>query len=334
MAQRQDWRPWALAGAAALAAGAGYTAWTSARARVEQPPQGRFLAVDGVRLHYLEAGPPEAPAIVLLHGNVVDARDWLQSGVLQRLAETHHVIAFDRPGCGYSRRPRDRLWAPRAQARAIAAGMEALGLGPAVVAGHSVGVQTALNLALDHPERVRALALLSGYYFPTLRLDSLAVGLQAAPVVGDLLTHTLLRPIGRLASPLVAAQMFAPQKPPSGFLKRPFELSLRPAQIHAYSADGFLMLLEARRLAQRYRELRLPIVAAAASEDLIVDPREQSQRFAAAVEARFIDLGPAGHMAHHAAPERVAEAILDLAEASTSGMAQDQAPGELRPQAL
>ena len=74
-----------LAGAAVLAAAA---LWNNARARQaerDHPPRGRFLEIDGTRLHYLERGA--GPPVVLLHGNVVSAEDYVWSGVLDRVAE-------------------------------------------------------------------------------------------------------------------------------------------------------------------------------------------------------------------------------------------------------
>ena len=65
--------------AAALAAAALYNARRTRKVEREHPPAGRFLDVDGVRLHYLEQG--EGPPVVLLHGNVVTVEDWVLSGV-------------------------------------------------------------------------------------------------------------------------------------------------------------------------------------------------------------------------------------------------------------
>ena len=96
-----------LAGAAVLAATA---LWNNSRARQaerDHPPRGRFLEIDGTRLHYLERGA--GPPVVLLHGNVVSAEDYVWSGVLDRVAERHRVVAIDRPGFGYSDRPQGRL---------------------------------------------------------------------------------------------------------------------------------------------------------------------------------------------------------------------------------
>ena len=106
--------------AAALAGAALYNRSQARRAERENPPVGRFLRVDGVRLHYLDEGPDETsrtrgavrPPVVLLHGNTVTLDDWVVSGVFGLAARSRRVVAFDRPGFGYSERPRDRAWTP------------------------------------------------------------------------------------------------------------------------------------------------------------------------------------------------------------------------------
>ena len=92
-----------IATAATLAAMTAYNVYRARKVEREHPPTGRFVTVDGVRLHYIEKG--EGPPVVLLHGNVVTAEDFETSGVLDLLAKRHRVIAFDRPGFGYSDRP-------------------------------------------------------------------------------------------------------------------------------------------------------------------------------------------------------------------------------------
>src|SRR6476469_8788678 len=87
------WAGAALLGAALTAA---WVERRSRRAESDQPPAGRLLEIDGVRLHVVEKG--EGPAVVLIHGNMVSERDFEASGLLDRLARNHRVIAFDRPG--------------------------------------------------------------------------------------------------------------------------------------------------------------------------------------------------------------------------------------------
>ena len=168
------------ASAAALAAAAVYNTYRARRVERQHPPLGRFVDVDGVRLHYLERG--EGPPVVLLHGNVVTAEDWVLSGVLDRVAERHRVIAFDRPGYGYSERPQGSAWTAASQAELLLRAFAQLGIERPVVVGHSWGTNVALAIALADPAAVRGLVLLSGYYNPTLRADALLVAPAAVPV--------------------------------------------------------------------------------------------------------------------------------------------------------
>src|SRR4051812_27126853 len=82
------------------------------RAERRNPARGAFIEVDGVRLHYIEKGT--GSPVVLLHGNQAMADDFEISGVFDLIAEKHRVIAFDRPGFGYSERPRVMVWTPSA----------------------------------------------------------------------------------------------------------------------------------------------------------------------------------------------------------------------------
>ena len=79
------------------------------------------------------------PPVVLLHGNGVTARDWKSSGLIDALVGSHRVIAFDRPGFGYSTRPRAHVWTAAAQATLLHEALQRLAIGPAVVVGHSWG---------------------------------------------------------------------------------------------------------------------------------------------------------------------------------------------------
>src|ERR1700730_18746524 len=104
-----------LGGGAAVLAAVGLINHALARrADRRNPPEGKFVTVDDVRLHYIERGT--GSVIVLLHGNGTMARDFVLSGVFDLLCKDHRVIAVDRPGFGFSDRPRGRIWTPDAQA--------------------------------------------------------------------------------------------------------------------------------------------------------------------------------------------------------------------------
>src|SRR3954470_1004492 len=78
-------------------------------AEKKHPPEGRSMMVDGVRLHFVDSGGDGSP-VVLLHGNGTMIADMEISGLIERASRRYRTIAFDRPGFGYSSRPRDAAW--------------------------------------------------------------------------------------------------------------------------------------------------------------------------------------------------------------------------------
>src|ERR1700748_3891062 len=144
------------------------------KAERANPPAGRFVEANGVRLHYVERG--EGDAVVLLHGNGSMIQDFDSSGLVDLVAKDHRVIVFDRPGFGHSDRPRNVVWPPEAQADVIEEPIAKLGVSQAVVLGHSWGASVAVALALKNPPLVRGLVLASGYYYPTFKPEAVALG--------------------------------------------------------------------------------------------------------------------------------------------------------------
>jgi pimeloyl-ACP methyl ester carboxylesterase len=273
------------------------------------PPIGRFLDVDGVRLHYLERG--QGPPLVLLHGNGTMIQDFVVSGLLDAAAADHRVIAFDRPGFGYSSRPRNRIWTPHAQARLIHDALRQLGVNRAVVLGHSWGTLVAIALAVNHPHTVRSLVLLSGFYFPRFRFDALLFSPPAIPVIGDVLRYTVSPVLGALLMPLQLRAMFGPPPVPARFKERfPISLLLRPWQIRASAAEAGLMIPSAAMLRPRYPELAQAVMIMAGTDDRIATIDRQSGRLHAALPgSEFRAVPGVGHMIHHTVPDQVLSAL-------------------------
>src|ERR1700742_3775091 len=164
-----------FAGTATLMAVTAIANWHFAEeAQRDNPPQGQFIDIDGVRLHYVERG--DGRPLVLLHGNGSMIHDFESSGLIDLAAENYRVIVFDRPGFGHSLRPRNVVWTPEAQAELFAKALARLDVSQAIVLGHSWGASVAVALAIKHPSMVEALVLASGYYFPTPRADILLAG--------------------------------------------------------------------------------------------------------------------------------------------------------------
>ena len=273
------------------------------------------MEVDDVRLHYSDRG--EGSPIVLIHGNAVSGNDWNISGVGELLLRGHRVIIFDRPGFGYSERPRGRLWTAAQQAELLHKALRQLGVERPVVVGHSWGTIVALALAKRHQADVAGLVLLSGYYFWTLRPDALLVVAGALPVLGDVLRYTISPLLGWLQMPLLKWAMFSPARVPARFqAEYSPSMALRPSQIRATSVDGALMIPSAVALRRDYENLILPVVIVAGDGDKIVFKRRSEQLRASIPGSVLQIVKGAGHMVHHLAARQVAEAIESVAEAS------------------
>ncbi len=301
--------PLLLGTGAAFAAMAMYVQYRSRKAEQENPPREQFIEVDGVRLHYVDRG--EGQPVVLLHGNGAMAKELDLSGVLDLASKKYRVIAFDRPGYGYSERPRKTTWSPVEQARLLSRALRRLGIEQAVVVGHSWGAMVAVAMALEHPAYVSSLLLLSGYYYPTPRIDVPLFSTPALPVMGDLMRYTISPLLGRLAWPLMVRKLFAPAKTTARFKKEyPVWMGLRPSQIRAASEEVALMIPAAAKLSKRYHELHMPVVIMAGAGDLHVIPALHSQRLHKELPQSELILVPeAGHMIQHTAPLKVLAAI-------------------------
>lgn len=289
------------------------------RAERRNQPEGKFITVDGVRLHYIERGT--GSVIVLLHGNGTMAQDFVLSGVLDLLAKDHRVIAFDRPGFGFSERPRCRIWTAAAQAALLHKALLGLDVRQPLVVGHSWGTLVALALALREPADVAGLVLLSGYYFPTVRADAAVQSWPAVPVLGDILRYTISPLLARLMAPAAYRKMFAPSSVTPRFAcEFPLDLAVRPSQIRASAAESALMIPEAADLAEHYSELSIPIAIVAGVGDRIVDCESQAGRLGAELpQRRLRKISDAGHMIHHTVPDKVAAVILDVARMALAG---------------
>ena len=307
----------ALAGAALLVRRA------ARQAERRHPPVGRFLRVDGVRVHYAEWGKGEP--LVLLHGNGTMVHDWIVSGVAPALSERYRVIAIDRPGYGYTGRPRDRIWTPGAQADLVRGVLDHLGIEKPVVLGHSWGAIVALALGLDHPDRIRGLLLLSGYYFPTARPDVWAFAMPAIPVLGDIWRHTVGPLATRILAERVIGKSFEPYSVPTRFREGfPLGLALRPGQIRGSAEDSAIMVPAVAAMQHRYAALKVPTVVMSGDSDRVVTPERQSLRLHRTIPASQCTMLPGtGHMAQYFAHQQIEDAVGRLMGAPGAGAPAD-----------
>lgn len=285
------------------------------KAQRDNPPQGQFADIDGVRLHYVERG--DGRPLVLFHGNGSMIQDFESSGLIDLAAENYRVIVFDRPGFGHSLRPRNVVWTPEAQADLFMKALDKLNVQKAIVLGHSWGASVAVALATKHPSFVEALVLASGYYFPTARADVVALSSPAIPGLGDIFSATISPIASRLLWPAMMRKMFGPRSVPEKFAGFPKEMAVRPSQIRAGAAETALMIPAAFASAKTYNELAMPTIILAGENDRIIDIDEQSSRLHDEVkQSKFHRIAGAGHMIQQSSTDHLMAAI-DEAAAET-----------------
>ncbi|HZR72133.1 alpha/beta hydrolase [Bradyrhizobium sp.] len=122
----------------------------------------RTAAIDGVELAYREAGPKDAPAVLLLHGFPTSSR--MFRNLIPALADRYHVIAPDYPGFGRSAAPDRKTfhYGFAAYAKLVDGLTSKLGIERYALYVQDYGAPVGFRLALAHPERVSALVIQNG----------------------------------------------------------------------------------------------------------------------------------------------------------------------------
>jgi pimeloyl-ACP methyl ester carboxylesterase len=305
----------ATAVVAVLAVAAIVNLYLAKKAERDNPPMGRFVEVDGVKLHYLDHGSGDP--VVLLHGNGGMIQDFQSSGLVKLVAQKHRVIAFDRPGFGHSTRPRGTIWTPEVQADLIHRALQQIGIASATVFGHSWGASVALAYALRHSESVTGLVLASGYYYPTFRVDVFLLSGPAVPIIGDVMSYTVAPIASRLLWPFLVRKIFDPAKVPHKFGGFPKQMVFRPSQLRASAEETALLIPGAFSLRSEYIKLKTPTVIIAGEQDRVIEIDQQSARLHDEVrQSEFVRVSNSGHMVHHTATLQMMAAI----EESARGM--------------
>lgn len=127
-------------------------------ARPDAFPRARVVEAMGIRTSYLEAGPADAPPVLLLHG--LGATNASLLPCLADLATDHRVLAPDLPGFGQTEAP-SASYNPAWFAAWVEAFQHAVGARRAVLVGNSLGGRVSLEAGLTHPRSVRGLVLLT-----------------------------------------------------------------------------------------------------------------------------------------------------------------------------
>ena len=164
--------------------------WADSLEFIYNPEYSWFTRVNGLRIHYQEAGDEQAPPIILIHGFISSNLIW--SHVLLPLARKgFRVIAPDLPGYGYSDKPAQARYTIAEQARFVVDLMDRLQIRKANVVGASYGGAVAATVALDYADRVNKLVLIGAVTNDDPKKKFL-LRVSCLPVIGDIATPLFL----------------------------------------------------------------------------------------------------------------------------------------------
>lgn len=276
-------------------------------------PDSQFVDIDGVTVHYKEAGQGDT-ALLLLHGFASSTYSWRE--VMEPLAEDARIVAFDRPAFGLTERPMPgdfpdgvNPYTADAQVDLTVGLMDALGIERGVLVGNSAGGTIATYTALRYPERVQALVLVDAAIYE---------GGGSPGWIRPLLTTPQARRIGPLLVRNIRDWGYqfgqSAWHDPARFTDEIWANYSKPLQAENWDRALWELTQASRPLGldQRLEELAVPVLVITGDDDRIV-PTEQSIRLAGEIPgAELVVIPNCGHVPQEECPDAFLAAMAEF----------------------
>lgn len=309
-----------------------YTRFHVYHAKRRHPPRGETVDVDGIQTHLVHEGREDETTVVLLHGLNGILEDFT-GPVVERLSERYEVLLPDRPGYGYTKRPDRSLSTLGGQTRWLEALLSRQGADHVVLVGHSMGAALATRFALDHPDRVRGLVLVSPYLYPSQSVPRSLSLLSRVPVLRHVLVHLFLVPLGRPLARRLARKSFEPEPMPTGYPRLWADFTLRPRQALTVIDEMAHLDQAITDMVTDYQRLEPPTLVLTGDKDRFVGPENHAHRLhreAPSVWLRTVE--GAGHALVWTRPGTLIEAVDEISHLSKRAARSNGGhPGEEAP---
>ncbi len=288
------------------------------QARLLVPPPGKFINVDGNRIHYVDRG--QGPPILFVHG--LGGTQFHFLPLFPGLEKDFRLIAVDRAGSGYSTRRGLTPASPREQAEFIARFIDVMELDRPLLVGHSLGGAISLATALDFPREISGLALISPL---SHREDGVAPEfaplLIPSPFRRRLIANTVAVPASIKQAPATLAYVFGPQEPPADYAIAGGAMSvLTPEHFFATSTDFVTLGAAMAAQQERYGEIALPVGVIYGTADRVLNWERHGRSLVGKIrDLDFEPLEGIGHMPQYAETDRVEAFIRRIAARAFAG---------------
>ncbi len=275
--------------------------------------------VDGLRMHLVEHparstdgpvapdGDAPLPVVVLVHGMYGSSIGWSPQFIDALCTKGFRVLAVDRPGHGWSERPRP--CPPDVQARLVSRACAEVGASTPIVLGHSWGAAVALCWAIDAADGLTGLAgvvSVAGYVIPSATHVPWLFKVPGAAA--------LVSPLVMLAAPRVAARATGQRMAPP-HLRRSSRIATAPRQL-ASNFDDFKIVSDTMlERAASYPRIDVPVEIVAGTDDQTLSTRHHSVELHERLpQSRLTLIAGGGHVLPETHPSEVAAAVVRIAE--------------------
>jgi pimeloyl-ACP methyl ester carboxylesterase len=282
----------------------GRSAWLDVDWREHQ----HWVEVEGCPVNVIELG--EGPPIVFVHGLGGSWQNWLEQ--LPGFAAEHRCVAFDLPGFGASPRPDDEI-SISGYGALVHSLLGKLGIDRSVVVGNSMGGFIACELAVQHPETVERLVLISaaGISSEQLHRRPLLTGAR----MGTLVAEWIGSRADRLASRPRARTLLL-----SGIFRHPAQLPapLVAEQMRGSGKPGFIDAFDALmsyRIRDRLEEISVPTLVVWGTSDRLVPLKDADEFVGLIPEAEKVVFDDTGHTPQLERPAAFNEVVREFVSA-------------------
>lgn len=270
-----------------------------------------FDGTDGIDLHYIYDDSnltDDEPTFVLLHGSLFNALTWNE--VFEFFSQRGRVLAYDQIPYGLSQKMVDGDWtgespySPEAAVEQLFALLDELGIGRAVLVGHSYGGSLAIQAALSEPDRVEALILVGAAPYVDEEMPGWLMGLPQVRRLGPLFA----RQLGQ--NEAVMRRMYLN---PDRILEERLPFTQINTQITDWDSALWEYLsawsIDTDYLASRITDIQHPALIVTGDSDAVV-PVSDSQRLDSELpNSELLVLPMCGHVPQEECPEDFTEAV-------------------------